>query len=463
MQTHIFLHGFGERYNLPIPLSVYIFAAAGVVLISFILVVLFASSQRGDEATRYPRVEAPWLASLAKSRVLRVVGGLIGVLGLVAVVTTGLFGAQDPLRNPSAYLVWIYLWVALVMVCALFGNLWTYLNPFAALYDFGGRLLKLPQRIASLPERLGIWPAAALFFGIAWLELASGKASTPAVVGVVALVYSVFTLAGMVIFGRDDWLNRCEPFTVLFGIASRFSPVEVERDERGAVTRAYLRPWGVGLLRPVQASWDVIVFVILMLSNLAFDGLEATPLWFNLIGSQPSLATTLGVWWRPVVYTVGILAVALIFVLVFVGCTRLVLALGKGKINPLGVTSSFALTLVPIALAYDLAHNYTYLVIEGQAFIPTLADPFAKGWSLLPLQNYQPNLALTSPETVWLLQVILIVLGHVIAVYLAHFRASQWFRTSYRVLLSQYPMLALMVLYTMTSLWILAQPITSGG
>jgi hypothetical protein len=348
------------------------------------------------------------------------------------------------------------------MISALFGNVWTYLNPFAALYDLGRWLLRFPLRFASLPERLGIWPAAVLFFGIAWLELASGKASTPDIIGALALAYTVYTLAGMVIFGRDSWLNRGEPFTVLFGIASRFSPVEVKRNDRGTVTEAYLRPWGVGLLQPVHASWDLIVFVILMLSNLAFDGFEATPLWFSLI-AQPTLATAFGVWWRPLVYTTGLLAIAVIFVLVFVGCTRLVLIFGGGKVNPLAVTSSFALTLVPIALAYDLAHNYTYLLIEGQAFIPTLADPFAKGWNLLPVQNFQPNLALASPETVWLLQVILIVVGHVIAVYLAHFRASQWFRTSYRVLISQYPMLALMVLYTMTSLWILAQPITSGG
>jgi len=462
MQTHIFLHGFGARYDLPAPLAIYIFAAGGVVLISFVLVVVFAGSQRGEEATRYPRLSVPWLARLANSRVVRVVGNLIGVLSLVAVVTTGLFGAQDALRNPSAYLVWIYLWVALVVIAALFGNLWTYLNPFAALYDFGHWLLRFPAQVATLPARLGIWPAAVVFFGIAWLELASGKASTPAVIGALALVYSIYTLAGMVIFGRDSWLNRCEAFTVLFGIAARFGPVEVTRNDQGVVMEAHLRPWGVGLLQPVQASWDWIVFVILMLSNLAFDGIESTPLWFNLI-AQPTLATDLGVWWRPVVYTVGILAVAVIFILVFAGCVRLVLRFGRGKVNPLAVTSSFALTLVPIALAYDLAHNYTYLVIQGQAFIPTLADPFAKEWSLLPVQNYQPNLTLAGPETVWLLQVILIVLGHVIAVYLAHFRASQWFRTSYRVLLSQYPMLALMVLYTMTSLWILAQPITSGG
>ena len=58
---------------------------------------------------------------------------------------------------------------------------------------------------------------------------------------------------------------------------------------------------------------------------------------------------------------------------------------------------------------------------------------------------------------------ILIVLGHVVAVYLAHLRAGERFKTARNALLSQYPMLALMVAYTMTSLWILAQPITEGG
>ena len=50
-----------------------------------------------------------------------------------------------------------------------------------------------------------------------------------------------------------------------------------------------------------------------------------------------------------------------------------------------------------------------------------------------------------------------------IAVYLAHLRAGEAFRRARQVLVSQYPMLILMVGYTMTSLWILAQPITSGG
>jgi len=67
---------------------------------------------------------------------------------------------------------------------------------------------------------------------------------------------------------------------------------------------------------------------------------------------------------------------------------------------------------------------------------------------------------LAQASTVWYAQVVLIVVGHVIAVYLAHLRAGERFRTAQRALLSQYPMLLLMVMYTMTSLWILAQPIT---
>lgn len=58
---------------------------------------------------------------------------------------------------------------------------------------------------------------------------------------------------------------------------------------------------------------------------------------------------------------------------------------------------------------------------------------------------------------------MLIVLGHIIAVYLAHLRAGERFKPAGNALLSQYPMLLLMVGYTMTSLWILAQPITAGG
>jgi hypothetical protein len=51
------------------------------------------------------------------------------------------------------------------------------------------------------------------------------------------------------------------------------------------------------------------------------------------------------------------------------------------------------------------------------------------------------------------------VVGHVIAVYLAHGISLRLLQDKKRAVRSQYPMLVLMVLYTVLSLWILSQPV----
>ena len=95
MHGEILLHGFGQRYDLPIGLALYLFAAGGVVFISFVLVVLFAGDQVGTKAVEYPRRAVPWLVSIARSPWPRVIGGAIGTLGLLTVVVAGLFGPSN--------------------------------------------------------------------------------------------------------------------------------------------------------------------------------------------------------------------------------------------------------------------------------------------------------------------------------------------------------------------------------
>src|SRR6266851_1315452 len=263
----ILLHGFGQRYDLPASLALYLFAAGGVVVLSFVLVVLFAGYQVGAKAIQYPRRAVPFLLPIARSPWPRAVGGLFGVLGLAAIIITGLFGSTDATRNPAEYLTWIYFWAATVILSGLVGNLWYLLNPFAAIYDAVTRFVRLDP-VAKLPAQLGIWPAVAAYFAFACLELTSGIANRPWLVASLALVYALVTLAGMVLFGRDEWLEHCEGFTVLFNIVGRFGPVEAERDETGPITMVYLRPWGVGLLRPSPAGWDRVLFEILMLATL---------------------------------------------------------------------------------------------------------------------------------------------------------------------------------------------------
>jgi hypothetical protein len=456
----ILLHGFGERpYDLPIPLVLYLYAAAGVVVVSFVLVAFLAGDQVGAKALQYPRRPISWLTAVARSGWPQRIGGAIGIAGLLAIVITGLFGSPKPELNPSEYLTWIYFWAGLVILTGVVGNLWSLLNPWAAIDDAIGRFTSL-RPVWNLPN-VGVWPATAAFFAFACLELTTGMANRPWLVAFLALAYSVVTLVGMFLFGRDEWLEHCDAFTVLFGTIGRFGPIETERDESGRLNTVYLRPWGVGLLKPSPAGWDRIVFVILMLSTLAFDGILATNAWQNFTSTLEPLWLPLGSFGFFFVRTLGLVLLSTAFLLVFITFMELVVYLGKRDVDVKGTLSAFALTLVPIALVYNAAHNYGYLVVMSQGLIPLLNDPLAKGWHLWPAAAaLTPSFAFAQASTVWYAQVVLIVFGHVIAVYLAHLRAGERFRTAQRALLSQYPMLVLMVMYTMTSLWILAQPIT---
>ncbi len=292
-----------------------------------------------------------------------------------------------------------------------------------------------------------------LLFGFEVLEQASGQANRPLVIGVLALLYTLFTLAGMVAFGREAWCSRVEFISILFDLVSRFSPVE--RTERGL----RLRPWGAGLLRSYPPGWDRVVFVITTLSTLAFDGLSATPQWQSISISLEPHWQRFGEFGFAGLRTLAMLTITAIFLAAFTIVARLIIYFGYRRVDRTATITFFALTLVPIALVYDTAHYYSYLVVQSQWLPFLLRDPFGAG----PAPQFTPNFTLANAAVVWYVQVVLIVAGHVIAVYLAHLRAAERFRSARNALISQYPMLILMVCYTMTSLWILAQPTTRGG
>ena len=89
-----------------------------------------------------------------------------------------------------------------------------------------------------------------------------------------------------------------------------------------------------------------------------------------------------------------------------------------------------------------------------------MSDPFGYGWDLFGTGEFKPNIAIVNARFAWMLSMVAIVMGHIIAVYISHITAVKHLKNHRAALKSQYPMLILMIAYTMTSLWILAQPIT---
>ncbi len=133
--------------------------------------------------------------------------------------------------------------------------------------------------------------------------------------------------------------------------------------------------------------------------------------------------------------------------------------LASGTPRPLEVARSFALTLVPIAIGYHVAHYLVFLLVQGQYIIPLLSDPFGRGWDLFGTAGYRVDIAIAGARFAWYTAVGAIVTGHVFAVYLAHRRAIAVFSPPRVALATQVPLTALMVVYTFIGLSITAEPI----
>jgi hypothetical protein len=503
-------HGFAQRYDLPVPLGLYIGASAAAVALSFVVVAFFV---RGDRLIRrYPRLNLlahPAVRVLAAA--LASLLGLLSVAALVLVIVGGLVGPADPFRNIAPTAIWVVWWVGLAYVSGLAGNLWALVNPWSVAFSWversWRRLFPAVRFGLSLrwPAWLGRAPAIVLFACFVWAELIWPQSDVPASLARAALAYSIVTWLGMFLFGRHTWLSRGEAFSVAFGFLARFAPSEIRVTDStlcaacatGGCGDRYaacvncpacfakaswrsrefnLRPWAVGLLGDRAVSASSTIFVLLMLSSVTFDGLLATPLWAEVAermlhsqGFRPLVIALQDVT-GDAVAAVGTLALVLflagfqLLYLLFSALMRwCVPAADRAGLSLGQVAGLFVLSLVPIALAYHLAHYLSYLAIVGQYMIPLLSDPFGLGWNLLGTRLYVVDIGVVNARMVWYTSVIAIVAGHIVAVWLAHVTALRAFASNRAALRSQVPMLLLMVGYTMLSLWILAQPVVETG
>ncbi|HXM58557.1 MAG TPA: hypothetical protein VOB72_24365, partial [Candidatus Dormibacteraeota bacterium] len=68
--------------NLPPALTLSLYAAANVVVISFVPAVLFTGDRQRAPGAPYPRLPAPWLTAAGRSPAVRAAAGALGVAGL---------------------------------------------------------------------------------------------------------------------------------------------------------------------------------------------------------------------------------------------------------------------------------------------------------------------------------------------------------------------------------------------
>ena len=491
-------HGLRDRYDLPMPLWLWVIGAGATIIFTFAIIALFFRGYRPPSAPReidlFSLPGFRWFAHRVPVGLLR----LLAVVLLVATVVSGFLGHADPAHNLAPVMVWVVWWVGIAYVCALVGDLWAVINPFGTLFTWtekivaqvtGGRRLSLQK---PYPQGLSTWPAVAGLGVFFWAELIWAGGSVPWNLALAVTLYAGVTWAGMVVYGRDIWLQNADPFSLVFGVFARFAPLALRSNDREQIracpspacryrqdhcvngrfclARAapedltcILRPPAVGLLDEPQVPASLMVLVVILLATVTFDGILETSLWAHVLERTLSGEVRFVGSAALVMCSVAFLMVFLAFSWLMAYCARRFGGSCSVRTGPdvLETAGSFVMTLVPIAIAYHLAHYLSYLVISGQYLIPRLSDPLGNGWNLFGTSGYQVDIGLLGAQVAWYLAVAFILAGHVFAVYIAHLAALRLFGNPRAAFFSQIPMMVLMVLYTMLSLWILAQPMVS--
>jgi hypothetical protein len=185
--------------------------------------------------------------------------------------------------------------------------------------------------------------------------------------------------------------------------------------------------------------------VVVAIGTVSYDGASATQGVRDLLGEFGR--TLFG---ETLLLVGSILVIGLAYRLASWVAARMV----GGEWTASKVATRFAHTLVPIALAYAVAHYLTLIIFEGQQLIAAVSDPFGLGWDLFGTADRTIDFFITASEPIWYAQVAVIVTGHVLGVVLAHDRALGDFGTE--AVRSQYAMLLLMVALTTLGLLILA-------
>ena len=216
-------HGFGQRYDLPIPLGFYVVGAGATVALSFVLVAVFFTAERIPSL--YPRLVLH-VPARGWANWLRLAIRTACAVFFVFLIFAGIAGEQNPFRNIVVVSVWIIGWVGISLGSALLGDVWRLIDPWSTIFTGLERIYAYLGRGRLLganrvyPKWLAAWPALALFVGFAWMELvwAAGAMCQRDWHRRCSHIRCLRGW-GCSVFGREVWRTYGEVFSIAFGIS----------------------------------------------------------------------------------------------------------------------------------------------------------------------------------------------------------------------------------------------------
>ena len=475
-----------------------------------------ASRLHGD---RFDLLSIRWIAGALRSRVFRFCLQLFFVIAFLLVVAAGMFGNQNPALNIAPILTWTIWWALLIVLIMFAGKAWCYVCPWDAIAGWTEKLalwrksddgLSMGRRWPRIVRNISI--ATILFIGLTWIELGFGVTMKPRITAYLAIAMLLMAVVSALLFDRKSFcrygclVGRVSGLYALFAgteVRARSSSVcqachtkeciKGSETAYGCPTFLYpgklktntyciqcmeciqacphdnlavnLRPWASDLAAEGKPRADEAYLALLMLSITGFHGLTMTPVW-GAFTDMIRGAVDAG---RVLAFSIGMAVLMLGPILVYaalVWASKRLADAGRsdGAVGDGGGARSYrdyfiryAYALLPIALFYHIAHNLEHLLMEGPKVIARLSDPFGWNWNLFGTAGWTIP-PLVSLDKLWLIQVFLVLVGHVYSLWVAQKTSLRLFGSARAAFRSQLPMLVGMICFSVFSLWLLKQP-----
>jgi YHS domain-containing protein/ferredoxin len=451
------------------------------------------------------------LRAAVRSRGFRFAVQLVMVILFTVIIAAGLFGNQNPALNIAPLMTWTIWWGLLPVLILFAGKAWCYACPWDAVAGWLEklRLWKKTDDGISMNHR---WPrairnvsiATILFVGLTWVELGFGVTMRPMVTAYLALGMLFMAIVSAMLFDKKSFcrygclVGRVSGLYALFGgteVRSRSAAVcdgcRTKECVKGSDT-AYgcptflypgkldtntyciqcmecvqacphdnlavnLRPWGADLAIEGKPRSDEAYLALLMLSITGFHGLTMTPAWQQLIDwirGSVDFGRVLG-------FSSGMALIMLAPIGIYAALIGVSMLLGQAHaLKPLTYRDYFvryAYALLPIALFYHIAHNLEHLLMEGPKVLAMVSDPLGWSWNLFGSAGWSIP-PLISLSNLWVVQVLLVLIGHVYSLWVAQKVSLRLFGGARAAFRSQLPMLVGMIAFSVFSLWLLKQP-----
>jgi hypothetical protein len=257
---------------------------------------------------------------------------------------------------------------------------------------------------------------------------------------------------GMSLYGIETWNRYGDGFGVYFGLFARLSPLHWLRGELrvrpplAGLTTLAIVPGTVGLLCTA-------------IGTTSFDGFSTGPIWTDLSPRIVNSLRDLGFGQATgfeLASTIGLfMTVLVVSALYWLGVTGMRRE-GHDGATAAQLAGRFVHSLVPIAVAYVVAHYFSLLAFDGQRIAYLSSDPLGQGHNFFGTATATVDYAWISATGIWYVQVGALIFGHVAGLILAHDRALVTFKESRTATRSQYWMLAVMIAFTSLGLWLLS-------